>query len=180
MPQLRPLPVADELLDGHMSLLGNGGNVLQVRERLHRGGDRVSLAGAADRLAQDVANAGRLYDGTYRPARDDTRARRCRPQQHHRRAILAHNWVRNSPTHKGHLDEMLFGIVHSFPNSVGDLVCFAAPGTDDPVLVADDDDGAVVESPAAAHDLRYSIDLDHSFLEGQLVRVDFRHGAFPR
>ena len=80
------------------------------------------------------------------------------------------------PDHRD-LDEVLLGVLDALADRLGDLAGLAEPDADVARAVADDDDRAEAEPPAALDDLGDAVDLDDALLERELVRVDPCHGG---
>ena len=139
---------------------------MQAAQRLDRRPDHVDRVGGAERLGQDVADAGRLDDGANRAAGDDAGALRGGLEQHAARAEspMRTSWGIVVPDHR-HPDEVLLRVLDALADRLGDLAGLAQPDAHVAVAVADDDDGAEAEAAAALDDLGDAVDLDDTLLE---------------
>ena len=67
----------------------------RLNSAVQRGFDHIGGVLGAERLGQDIFHAGGFEDGAHGFARDDAGARRGRPQQHLRAAVMREDFVRN-------------------------------------------------------------------------------------
>src|SRR5262245_40443865 len=137
---------AAEGLAAPLRELGGGTHAAQTLERRARDVDRIRRA---ERLGQDVADAGRLDDGAHRAAGDDAGALGGGLQEHRAGAELLADFVRHGRAHERHLDEVLLGVLDALADGLGHLAGLAEPDTDVALAIADDDDGAEAEAAAA-------------------------------
>src|SRR5439155_424315 len=149
----------------------------QLPQRLQGRHDNVDRIRAAERLRQDVADAGRLDDGTDRASGDDTRPLGCGTQDHLRRPEIGLHPVRDRAVDQGHEHHVFLGVLAALGDGTRDLVGLAEPGTDVTAPVADDDDRRERETPSAFHDLGHPVDLHHPFSQLQTIRVNTCHLA---
>jgi hypothetical protein len=76
-------------------------------------------------------------------------------------------------------DQVLLGVLDALADRLGDLAGLAQADPDVAGAVADDDDRAEAEAPAALDHLRDAVDLDDTLLERELVGVDAGHVVAP-
>ena len=85
-------------------------------------------------------------------------------------AEVAERLVRNGDAVERHPEDVLPRLVVALADRLGDLVRLAEADADVPGLVADDDERAEAEAPAALDDLGDAVDVDDALLE--LLFVD--------
>src|SRR5690349_2017628 len=160
-----------------------GGELLcgvQAPERLDRRAGHVDRVGRPVDLREDVADAGGLEDGSDRATGDDAGALRRRLEHHLAGRELDVDLVGDRrPDHRD-LDDVLLRVLDALADGLGHLAGLAKPGTDVALAIADDDDRAEAEAPAALDDLRDAVDLDDALLERELIGVDACHGCSSR
>ncbi len=122
---------------------------LESLEGLHRGSHHVDRVVAAQRLGQDVADAGYLNDGTDATTSDDTGSRRSRLQEHAGRAEGRLHLVRDGSPIQRHRDHRLLGGVPTLADAVRNFASLAEANADLALAIADNDDAAEGEGSAA-------------------------------
>ena len=83
--------------------------------------------------------------------------------------ILDVDLVGDRRAHHRHLDEVLLGVLDALADRFRNLAGLAQPDADVAGAVADDDDRAEAEAPAALDDLGDAVDLDDALFERELV-----------
>src|SRR5215212_5543410 len=154
---------------------GNLFRLAQVLERGERRPRQVDRVAAAERLGQDVADAGQLDDGPHRAARDHAGAGSGRPHHHLGRPEVLEDRVRDGRAVQRHAHQVLLGDLGALADGVRDFVRLPEANTDGAVRVADDDERAEAEATAALDDLRHAVDLDDPLFEVQPCGVDPWH-----
>ena len=139
----------------------------RLNSAVQRGLDHIGGVLGTERLGQDVLDAGRFEDGAHGLARDDAGARRGRPQQDFRAAIVREDFVRNGRVLQRHADHLRAGHFAALANGIRHFAGLAQADAHAAVLVADDDQRAEIEAASAFDDFGGAID-EHDLL-GQLL-----------
>jgi hypothetical protein len=116
--------------------------------------------GSAERLGQDVLDAGRLEDGADRTAGDDTGAFGGRLEKDLARAVVPEGGVRDGRAGHGDLDHVLLGDLDALLDGGRNFLRLAGAEADFALAVADDHERAEAEVLAALDDLRHAVDVD--------------------
>src|SRR5690606_1302066 len=119
----------------------------------------------AERLRQNVADAGQLDDRAHRATGDDTRTRSRRAQQYPCATVLDLALVPDRRSRKGHVDPALARALDALADRVRHLAGLAEPDTHAALAVADDNHAAEREAPAALDYLGHAVDLNHALFK---------------
>src|SRR5712691_837470 len=144
----------------HAALACNAARRREALQAVHRRPHHVVRIRRAQALGQDVADPGALEHRAHRAARDHTRSRSRRLQQHAAGAVLPDDLVRNRAAGERHFVHATARGLDRLAHRFADLVRLAGRNADLSLAVADGDQRVEAEAPAALHDLRDAIDRD--------------------
>ena len=134
--------------------------LLELLERVDRRVDDIDRVGRAQRLRQDVVDAGAVHDGAHRAAGDDAGAGGGGPQQDDSGGVLTLDQVRDGAADHGDVEEVLLGDLDGLGDGGGDLLRLAVGHAHGALAVADDDQRREGEATAALDDLGHAVDGD--------------------
>src|SRR5207302_678206 len=143
-------------LDRLAAAAGNVLGALQRAQAVDRGVDDVDGVRGAERLGQDVLDAGGLDHGPDGAAGDDAGSRRGGLQHDDGAGGLTEHLVGNGREHEGDVEHGLARLLGCLGDGGRHLTGLALPDTDPPVAVTDDDHSAEREAPAALDDLGHA------------------------
>ena len=129
--------------------------------RLHHIQDVV----AAQRLAQDIADAGGFDHGAHAAAGNDARAGAGRLEQHDACAELGLHLVRNRAVEARHADQLLLGALRGLADGIRHFTRLADADANAALLVTHHDHGAEGETTATLDDLGGAGKVDDAFFE---------------
>src|SRR5690606_28038495 len=181
LPGHHQSPLTHDLLDGLAAQRGDLLRRAHLPQRLERGPHHVGGVVGAQRLGQHVAHAGQLQDRPHRAARDDARTGRSGLQKHLGAAEARRNLVRDGRPHQRHVNHVLAGGLHGFPNRAGHLARLAQSRTDLSGAVADHHQRGEPPRPAAFDHFRHGINPNDPLFKLRLgvpPRTLF-HGSAP-
>src|SRR5437763_13761700 len=144
------------LLDRLAAAAGNVLGSLQRAQAVDRGVNDVDGVRGAERLGQDVLDAGGLDHGPDGAAGNDAGSRRGGLEHDDGAGGLTGDLVGNGREHEGDVEHGLARRLGRLGDGGRHLAGLALPDADPPVTVADDDDGAEREAPAALDDLGHA------------------------
>ena len=132
----------------------------------HGGAHQVDRVGGAQRLREDVADAGQLEHGADAAGGDDAGTGRGRLEQHAGGAVAADHLMRGGRAVVArHGEQVLLRVLDRLLDRQRHLARLAVAGAHMPVLVTDDDQGREGEPPAALDDLGDAVDIDDALFE---------------
>ena len=140
-----------------------GRDLLGTDERLqggHGGVHDVDRVVRAERLGQDVVDAGALEHGAHRATGDDAGTGAGRLEQHDAGRLLALHGVRDGGLDRGTLKKFFLASSTPLAMAAGHLLGLAVADADRAVAVADDDQRGEAEAAATLDDLGHPVDLD--------------------
>src|SRR5438876_181343 len=144
------------LLDRLAAASGHVLGALQRAQAVDRGVDDVDGVRRAERLGEDVLDAGGLNHGPDRTAGNDAGAWRGGLQHDDGARGLTEDLMRNGREHERDVEHGLARRLGRLGDGGRHLAGLALPDADPPVAVADDDHGAEGEAPAALDDLGHA------------------------
>ncbi len=143
----------------------------ELLERVEGRLDDVGRVARAERLGEQVLDAGRFDHGADAATGDEAGTGRGRTEKHAATAELAEDFVRNGVALEGNGFEMLAGRISGFADGFGDFVGLAESDADLALAIADDEERAEAEATATLDDLGASIDENDFFEKVGLVFV---------
>ena len=155
-------------------LAPQGGDLVGALQALQAGDGgvgHVDAVGGAERLGQDVADAGHLQDGPGRAAGDDAGTGGGRLQHDPAGTALPDDGVGDGGAGQRHVEHVLAGLFDALLHGEAGLLGLAVAEADAAVAVADDHEGGEGEPTTALDDLGHPVHPDGPLLELQLVVV---------
>src|SRR5690606_34409787 len=143
----------------------DGTGLLETLQRLDGRVHDVDRVRRAERLRQDVVDAGALEDGADRTTGDNTGTGSGRTQQDDACGSLTLHGVRDGRADAGHAEEVALGLLDTLRDGEGDLAGLAVADAHQAVAVADDHESGEAEATTALHDLRDAVDGDDALQE---------------
>src|SRR5210317_1248283 len=116
----------------------------------------------AEALGKDVADTGNFQNRTRRAASDNTRTLRSWTQHDLTCAELANNIVRNGRSLDRHGNHILFGVLNSLTNCLGNLFRLAKTISNISAAVAYYNEGREAEPTTTFNNLGRTIDVDNA------------------
>src|SRR5882757_10969428 len=148
-------------------------DLLRTDEALQRrdgGVHDVDRVVRAERLGQDVVDAGALQHGAHRATGDDAGTGAGRLEQHDAGRGLTRDRVRDRLLDARHLEEVLLGFLDTLGDRRRHLLGLAVADADGAVTVADDHQGREAEPASALDDLGHPVDGHEPFDVRALLR----------
>jgi hypothetical protein len=136
-----------------------------LAQTLESSENNVQGVRATQRLAENVAHARGLYDGTHAAASDDACPTGSGTKKHLGAPVPGLNFVGDSDAQKRdrlHIPARASG---AFANGIGDATSFAHTDTDLAIVVSDDDNGAKAKTTPSLEDFGYTSDIDNAFVQ---------------
>src|SRR4029077_18766422 len=125
--------------------------------------------GRAERLAEDIVDAGTLEHRTHRPTGDHTGTGSGGTQQHDAGRLLALHRVRDGALAPGDPEEALLRLLDTLGDRRGHLLGLAVADADHAVTVAHDHQCGEAEATTTLDDLGDTVDRDDALDVGGLV-----------
>src|SRR5882762_2955194 len=148
-------------------------DLLRTDEALQRrngGVHDVDRIVRAERLGQDVVDAGALQHGAHRATGDDAGTGAGRLEQYDARRGLTRDRVRDRLLDARHLEEVLLGLLDTLGDRRRHFLGLAVADADRAVTVADDDECGEAEPATALDDLGDAVDGHQPFDVQALLR----------
>src|SRR3989442_815167 len=167
----------------HAALARDATRRREALQAVHRRPHHVVRIRRAQALGQDVPDPGAFEHRAHWAARDHTRSRGRRLEQHAARAVLADDLVGNRAARERYFVHAAARRFDRLAHRFADFVRFAGRDPDLSLAVADGNQRVEAEAPAALHDLRDAIDrddvLDHTVALARPAAVAFAPVATP-
>ena len=134
--------------------------------------DQVDRVAGAQRLCADVLDTRQLDDSADGAAGDHAGTGGCGLEYDHGSAEFTHVFMGDGRALARDAVEVLFRIVDPLADRIGNFGGFSEPDADDPVTVADDDQGCELEDSAALNRLGNTVQGYNPFLQVQGACID--------
>jgi hypothetical protein len=133
----------------------------EAQEGVERGFDHVGSVLGPERFAQDIFDTGGFEDRADGFAGDNAGAGGSRTQQDSSAAVMGKHFMRNGGVFEADSHHLRAGEFAAFANRVSDFPGFAQADPNPAALIADDNQSAEIEAPAAFDDLGRAVNKDH-------------------